>query len=262
MRLEGRTAVVVGVGSAIGRACAQAYAREGAHVLCVDPGTPAQEVASSISSVGGSASPLMTDCWSDSAAELTERACEQLFGGRLDVLLTCYAEKDYWALEDDSVAHWEQVIRVNLLGPRTFTKRLWPMLQRSGSASVIYLGSIDGVLGNPTIPAYSVSKAGLIPLTHMLAHEGGPDGIRVNYIAAAGHPQTGPSAPPMERAGSDRGRVLAETPLGRLTTGDELGAIATFLASSDSGYITGAVIPADGGRGAITPGTSIGGIET
>jgi NAD(P)-dependent dehydrogenase (short-subunit alcohol dehydrogenase family) len=259
MRLEGRTAVVVGVGSKIGRACATTFAREGAQVLCVDPGAAANEVAEAIVGDGGRAWPIINDCWSEPSAAQVRAKCEQLWD-RLDVLLTCYSEKDYWALDEDSLEHWEWVIRANLLGAVAFTKGLWSLLQQSGSASVVYLGSIDGVLGNPTIPAYSVSKAGLIPLAHMKAHEGGPDGIRVNYIAAAGHPQTGPTSPPMRRAGSDPGRVLADTPLGRLTTGDELAAVAVFLASLDSAYITGAVIPVDGGRGVITPGTSIRGL--
>ena len=66
-----------------------------------------------------------------------------------------------------------------------YTRALFPLLAESGSGAVIYLSSIDGLFGNPTFPAYSVSKGGLIPFTHVMAHDGAPHGIRVNAIAMA-----------------------------------------------------------------------------
>ena len=76
------------------------------------------------------------------------------------------------------------MIRTNLLGPIVYTRDFFAA-RRSGSGAVIYLSSIDGLLGNPSFPSYSVSKGGLIPLTHVMAHDGAPHSIRVNAIAMA-----------------------------------------------------------------------------
>jgi NAD(P)-dependent dehydrogenase (short-subunit alcohol dehydrogenase family) len=152
---------------------------------------------------------------------------------------------------------WEQSIRVNLLAPVFYTKALQPALARSGSGSVIYYGSVDGVYGNPRLPAYSAARGGLIPFTHVAAHEYGPQGIRVNYIAGAGISPAEPSALPTGQPMWDRAEAMRATPLGRAATPDDIADVALFLASGESAYITGSVLTVDGGRTSITPGTGV-----
>jgi NAD(P)-dependent dehydrogenase (short-subunit alcohol dehydrogenase family) len=116
----------------------------------------------------------------------------------------------------------------------------------------VHLGSIDGSLGNPSYAAYSVTKGSMIALTHVMAHDFAPFGIRVNLIARAAVEGTAAldwNEPP----GSD---LLAATPLGRPARPSEIADAVAFLASPASTYITGTVLTVDGGRTAITPGTA------
>lgn len=252
-RLEQRSAVVVGVGSGIGRACALALAAEGASVLAVDPDpSKARDVASAVRSAGGSSEALAADYDGDGPSLVADR-CEELWG-RLDVLLNVTALLDFWDPDHPSISGWDTVVRANLLGPVGYVVALRPLLIRSPHGSVIFLSSIDGLLGNPDFPAYSTSKGGLVPLTHVMAHDLGPHGVRVNCIAMAGMIPVGtgpaPVLPPSSLAAT-----VSRTPLGRTPVPEELAAVAVFLASDDSSYVSGVVIPVDGGRIGITPGT-------
>ena len=196
--MEGLAAAVIGVGSVVGRACATALATEGAGVLAVDRSFErADEAARAIRAAGGEASPHRADPADETDARGVAEACETRWG-RLDVLISCAAAMDFWDEGEDSLADWETVVRINLLGPVVYTKALLPLLRRSDAGAIVYLGSIDGILGNPSVPAYSISKAGLIPLTHVMAHRCAP--IRVNCVAAAAIAQVGPGRPAAEGA--------------------------------------------------------------
>jgi len=217
----------VGAVSAIGRACTARLEAEGADVLAVAP----------------------------DAAGVAD-ACEDRWGG-LDVLVYCAAAMDYWDEGQDSVADWEAVIRVNLIGPVTYTNALLPLLRRSDAGAIVYLGSIDGIFGNPRFPAYSISKGGLGPLTHVMAYNCAP--VRVNCVAAGAISQTGPGdlQPPwLGDLFTETSPVLEQTPLGRYARPEDVASVVLFLASDDAAYVSGAVLPVDGGRTAFTPGTS------
>jgi NAD(P)-dependent dehydrogenase (short-subunit alcohol dehydrogenase family) len=243
-RLDGRKAVVVGVGSSIGRACAARLAAEGAEVLAV---------ARTLETGGGDHTADPAD---EAGARGVAKACETRWG-RADLLVYCAAAMDYWDEGEDTIADWEAVVRVNLLGPVAYTKALLPLLRRSEAGAIVYLGSIDGLLGNPQFPAYSVSKGGLVPLTHVMAHDCAP--VRVNCIAAAAISQVGPDDPQppgLTDLFSASSPVLEQTPLARYARPEDVASVALFLVSDDAAYVTGAVLPVDGGRTAFTPGTS------
>jgi NAD(P)-dependent dehydrogenase (short-subunit alcohol dehydrogenase family) len=259
-RLDARNAVVVGAGSAIGGACAIAFAREGASVVVVDPLEElAREVASEIEAGGGWALPLQASLTSEAAAATVAETCAARWD-RIDALVNCGAAMDFWEPGTDTMADWEEIVRANVLGPLTYTKALLPLLRKSGSASVVYLGSIDGLRGNPYFPAYSVTKGGLIPLTHVMAWDGASDGVRVNCIATAAIDQTSSDAKPPRfphgRGGPHVEQLLSATPARRMATPADVASVALFLASSESSYVTGAILPMDGGRIAVTPGTA------
>jgi len=138
-----------------------------------------------------------------------------------------------------------------LLGPVACSKALLPALRQSPAAAIVHLGSIDGALGNPGVPLYSTSKAGLVALTHVMAHEFGSYGIRVNCVARAAiaDEQT------LVIAKNSVQRAINATPLRRFARADEVAAGILYLASGDASFITGTVLTIDGGRSGLTPGT-------
>jgi NAD(P)-dependent dehydrogenase (short-subunit alcohol dehydrogenase family) len=256
-RLENRTAVIVHVGSAMARACALRFAAEGAAIMAVDPSAETlQNFARAVTASGRRC--LVQRARPDDEQEIMQVAevCGQAWES-VSILLICAALLDWWPAGKDTMRDWEQAIRVNLLAPVFYTKALQPALARSGSGSIIYYGSVDGIYGNPRLPAYSAARGGLIPFTHIAAHEYGPQGIRVNYIAGAAISPADPSAPPTGQPMWDRDEAIRATPLGRTATPDDIADLALFLASAESAYITGAVLTVDGGRTSITPGTGI-----
>jgi NAD(P)-dependent dehydrogenase (short-subunit alcohol dehydrogenase family) len=135
------------------------------------------------------------------------------------------------------------------------TRALLPMLRRSAAGSVIYLSALDGLFGNPDLPAWSATKGALVPFTHVMAHNCAPDGIRVNCIASAFVDQVGPGDPHPASIPTSIESILAATPLHRRGEPHEVASVAAFFASDDASYVTGTVLPVDGGRRAVTPGT-------
>jgi NAD(P)-dependent dehydrogenase (short-subunit alcohol dehydrogenase family) len=225
-RFTSRTAVVVGAGNEIGSACARRLEDEGAIVVRVDD-----------------------EAVEDAAIVWARRQCEQS-GTAVDVLVNCHMALDWRSIEDSDVASWMEACRTNLVGPVACSKAFLPLLRQSGRGAIIHIGSIDGFLGNPRVPSYSASKGGLVALTHVMAYEFAPYGIRVNCVARAaveGHP----AAPPSDQLA----RILQATPLARAAKVEEIAAAIAFLASDDASYITGTVLRVDGGRSGLTPGT-------
>jgi NAD(P)-dependent dehydrogenase (short-subunit alcohol dehydrogenase family) len=251
-RLEGRLAVVVGVGSTIGRASAARLAVDGAVVLAVDG--DAGVAASVAEEIGPPTTAHAAELATTRGAESTARRCRQM-GEALDVLVHCGSAMEVWPEDQDTIESLLEVLTNNVAGPIAYTIALQPLLAASPAASVVYLGSIDGIRGNPHVPGYSLGKGALLTLTHMMATRLGPDRIRVNCVAAAGIMQTGSGVAPLDRVTGVTDLALRLTPLGRMPAPEEVASVTAFFASDDASYVTGTVLPVDGGRTAPTPGT-------
>jgi len=255
MRLEGKVAVIVGAASPIGQACVLRFAREGAKIVAVDRH---KETLDKLASEIGKplALALATDPSTLEGISEVIRACTSKLD-RVDVLFNGSGVVDYWEPSDETMEKWGDVFRINVIGPAFLLNGLLPLLSRSPSSSVVFLGSIDGTRGNPTIPAYSASKGGLVPLTHVLADNLAHLNIRVNCLATGLIYHAGPADPHPSNPATNFDKLREVTPLRRRPSADEIASAVLFLGSDESSYMTGDMITLDGGRTAATPGTSI-----
>lgn len=261
MRLRGKVAVITGAASGVGRASSLLFAREGATVVCVDiDDAMGRETVELVAKVGGEATFVHADVGVEADVAAMAASCTSrhpivhvLFN---NAGLLVRDRFDSMRLDD-----WHRTLAVNLTGPYLCSRALLPALKAARGASIIHHGSIDGVHGNPFAASYSVSKGGLVPLTHVMAHTLAEDGIRVNCINSAGLYTSRDGIPvrlaPELKDGTltDTASRIGVTPLARAGYVEECAAAALFLACDDSSYVTGSVLTVDGGRTAVTPGT-------
>jgi NAD(P)-dependent dehydrogenase (short-subunit alcohol dehydrogenase family) len=248
-QFEGKRVVVCGLAEA-GRACVDWFLEAGARVGMVDPDATvvAKELAPRAE---GRLVPMDAESDDWLAIERWGRRWLET-EHRLDLLVNSHMAVDFSGVEDADVESVQRVVGVNLVGPLACARAFLPALKVPGEAAIVNIGSIHGEFGFPKMVAYSMSKGGLVPLTHVMAHEFAPYGIRVNCIARAGLMNPGD-----EGNGSgvvDPVRMFGDTPLGRAARPEEFGSVVAFLGSPASSYITGTTLTVDGGRTAVTRG--------
>jgi NAD(P)-dependent dehydrogenase (short-subunit alcohol dehydrogenase family) len=256
-RFEDWRVVVAGCGYAVeapddlGAASAKLFAAEGAHVLVIQPTLAAADIiVEEILAAGGNAQALAADPRNtDEMMRVTERVAE--IWDSLDVLVTHYLDIHVQGIEATTLEQWDETLRVNLTSVFLAAKGLVPLLRKSDRASIVNIGSIDGTFANPNLIAYTASKGGVNSFTHALAGELASSGIRVNCAA-----QTASTLMPLNDAAFDT--INRATPLARAGTPEEYAAVALFLASREASYLTGVILPVDGGRSAVTAGTAPG----
>lgn len=247
MDLKQARVVIYGAASDVGRACTRDWADRGATLILIDT----DESALSALAAGLGEAPIHSFTaragdWGAVAAIAS--ACGDIVDA-IDILITCPMALDISSFEDSAPSRWDEVITENLLGPVFASKAFLPLLKAAGKASVVHAGSIDGIHGNPQVPSYSVAKGGILPLIHVMASELARFGIRVNGVARAMALEPGTPINPMLNA------LLAHTPIGRPAYPSEIAAVIRFLTSDEASYVSGVIVPVDGGRIGITAGT-------
>jgi NAD(P)-dependent dehydrogenase (short-subunit alcohol dehydrogenase family) len=254
-RLTGRRAIVTGAGSGIGRASAELFAAEGALVIAADKDGPsAQATADAIAEAGGHARLVAVDVGSESAVEdLVARAVTD-WGG-LDIFFAnAGISGGTTPLLEQSVALWQEVLRVNLIGPFLAIRYAAPVMRNAGGGSIICTASVAGLRANAGRSAYAASKAGVISLVQTAANDLYGTGVRVNAICP-GLIRTGMTRPIFERArvrGSEA-KIGQLNPLRRAGEPREIAAMALFLASDDASYVNGQAFAVDGGLSSTHP---------
>jgi len=239
-RFTGSAVLVTGAGSGIGRACAHRLAAEGARVAVADlDRATAERTAAELGDDHLAVRMDVTDRGSvdEGVATVAER-----FGG-LDVLV-CVAGGDvaHPGVEDTEDEVWRAMIDLNLLGTVRACRAAVPHLRRSERGpAIVVISSVNALTGIGSEP-YSSAKAGLHSLTQNLAVQLGPDGIRANVVAPGTIRTRVWDGQP---GGADRMAPLY--PLGRVGEPEDVAAAVAYLASADAGWVTGVVLPVDGG---------------
>jgi NAD(P)-dependent dehydrogenase (short-subunit alcohol dehydrogenase family) len=237
--LSGRTALVTGATSGIGRAAAVQLAREGAEVIVHGRDAErGEQVVAEIAQASGKARFVAADL--SDPIEIRRLADE---AGEVDVLVNNAGFSWFGPTADLDVATFDALFDSNVRAPYFLVAALAPRMAANGSGSIINLASMVATIGIAGAAAYGATKATLTAMTRAWAAEFSPRGVRVNAVAP-GPVYTAADAARIEALG-------ATTLLGRAAQADEIAQVITFLASPASAYITGTTVAADGGRTAI-----------
>lgn len=255
MRFQDRVSLITGAGSGIGKATAEAFAREGACVVIMDiDGHSARHTAQQIESSGQRAIWLAGDIGNSSDAAAAAHCALDAFG-RLDFLFNNAGMEFVSPLLETTEEQWDAVMNTNMKGTYLMTRAALKIMVATGFGVIINNASDAGLRGIRVNAAYSSSKAGIIHLTRSIALDYASSGVRCNCICP-GCIRT----PLCERfnaeVGARKGRsgeevlqefVDANIPMKRVGTPEEVASVVTFLCSDDARYINGAIIPIDGG---------------
>jgi 2-keto-3-deoxy-L-fuconate dehydrogenase len=249
MRLAGRTAIITGAGSGIGRASAVLFAKEGAFVALVDRDRAGvQEALTAIEAAKGEASVHVGDV---SEADFAQTTVGDVMArrGRLDVLMTAAGFSCGGTVLTTDPADWDAVFRTNVGGTWLWARAAVPEMQRQGSGSIITLASQLAVAGGKGNSAYIAAKGAIISLTRTMALDFATDGIRVNAIApgAIDTPMLRRSFARHTDAEPVREASKARHAMKRFGQAEEVAETALHLASDASSFTTGTVMVVDGG---------------
>jgi meso-butanediol dehydrogenase / (S,S)-butanediol dehydrogenase / diacetyl reductase len=243
-RLEGRSAVVTGVGSGLGREIARVLAAEGANVL----GCDVNDAGGNETMGGGLGSYRHVDVSREGEVEQLIAAAIDQFG-RLDVMVNNAAIQIEEELAETTEEQLDRILAVNLKGVFFGCKHAVRAMRTTGGGSIVNIASILGLVGDGLLAAYCAAKGGVLGITRATAVRYGADGIRCNAVCP-GDIDT-PLVAAYFRTAEDpaqlRAEVEAEYPLGRIARPEEIARAVVFLASEDSSFMTGQPLVLDGG---------------
>ena len=242
MRLKNKTAIITGGGSGIGLACARTFAREGANVAIF--GRRQDRLDRAADAIGGQALAVPGDIAKDKDIDRLVEVTIDTFG-QIDILVNNAGVFEFGFLHETDDAMWDKALNVNLRSVFRLTKRVLPKMLERKSGSIVNISSIAGLIGLPGTSAYSASKAALDQFSRVIAMEYAKDGIRSNSVCP-GMIETEMT----EELRNDKvlaAEILNSYPVGRFGSPQEVANACLFLASDEASFITGVVLPVDGG---------------
>jgi len=252
-RLQGKSVVITGAGSGIGRAASLLFTKEGARLIAVDRAEGVKETVEMIRKAGGTAEAVMADAGSERDVKaFVEKAVSAY--GKLDAI---------WAnagilgglvpLSEQTAEDWEQVLRVNLIGPFLAIKNAMPHMVAQKSGTIICTASVAGLKAGAGGHPYAASKA-VISLVQLTAYSLAGTGVRINAVCP-GLIETGMTKPVFDQAKArgTESKIGQLNPLKRAGQPEELAAAGLFLASDESSYVNGQALVVDGGLTASVP---------
>lgn len=246
MEFIDKVAAITGCAGGLGLAIARRLAASGARIVALD-----RDAASCDRAVSALVEAGFSDAVGVAADVASSRAVESAFAeidhrvGRLDILVNCAGVREVKSVIDLEAEEWDRVIAINLSGPFYCTKEAARRMRHTGGGSIINISSVAAFMGMPHRPAYNASKAGLAGLTRNLAKDLAPMGIRVNAVAP-GLLRTDLTEAYFKDAAFVDG-LQTIVPLGGAGGPDDVANAVRFLCSPMSKFITGVVLPVDGG---------------
>jgi NAD(P)-dependent dehydrogenase (short-subunit alcohol dehydrogenase family) len=247
--LDGKSAIITGAGSGIGRASALRFAAEGALLVLGDKTEAVNETARLVTEAGGTALPFQIDAGIESDVKMLVDAALSAHGGLDIAFANAGIIGDMGGIFDITPEGWAETLRVNLIGPALMVKHAGKALVDQGRGGAIVLtASVAGLNSGAGPAAYSASKAGVINLARVAAQQLSTSGVRVNAICP-GLTETGMTRPTFDYA-KEKGvthKIGQLNPLRRAAQPEELANVALFLASDLASYVNGQAIAVDGG---------------
>jgi 3-oxoacyl-[acyl-carrier protein] reductase len=244
-KLKGKTAVITGASKGIGAGIAVAFAKEGANVVVnySRSAADAEKVSAEVKQAGGKALVVQADVSKQADVDKLFAATTKEFG-KVDILVNNAGVYEFASIQDVTVDSYRRQFDLNVLGTLLSTQAAVKSMPAGGT--IINVSSVASLTPPPTASVYSATKGAVDVITRTLAQELGPQKIRVNSLAP-GLVETPGTKVAGTSEGEFREMALARTPLGRIGETEDIAKVAVFLASDDSGWITGEVLPVGGG---------------
>jgi len=245
-RLDSKVALITGGGTGIGRAIARLFAQEGAAVVITGRRKEMlDQVVGAIEHRHGHAVAVAGTVTDETHARSAVAQAVRTFG-KLNILVNNAGVGAFGkALHETDDATWDELLAVNLTGVFRMTRAAVPEMLKAGGGAIVNISSIAGLVGIPLSAAYSATKGALDALTRCLAIDYAKQGIRCNAVCA-GLVRT-PMAAPLLNDPTRSAQVLASYPMGRPGTPEEVANLVLYLASDESAWVTGTIVPIDGG---------------
>jgi NAD(P)-dependent dehydrogenase (short-subunit alcohol dehydrogenase family) len=245
--LKGKTALVTGGTSGIGRAAAVALAGRGAHVVLSGRDVVRGEQAVAvIRSAGGTADFVKADLNDEASARGLARQAEELGGGHVDILVNNAGIFPFGPTHEMTASDFDQVYAVNVKVPFFLVAELAPKMGARGYGAIVNVTTMVAEFGMANMALYGSSKAALVLLTKSWAAEYGPSGVRVNAVSPGPTRTEG-----TEGMGEALDQLASAAPAGRPGLPEEIASVIAYLASDEASFVHGVLMPVDGGRVAV-----------